>query len=64
MIGAVLVEVAEKDVGHIEKTLDGVPVGRVTENRELRIDTGDRRVDMPMETLIAAWEKPFREVAR
>ncbi len=63
MIGAVLIELPEKDSILAEKELGAVPVGRIAEASGLCFHTGNEILALDMDELVSSWEKPFREVA-
>jgi len=62
MIGAVLIEVEEKNTEKVRKDLNGVFVGEIVEDYTLTINTGSIEFSVSMEELVATWEKPFYEV--
>jgi phosphoribosylformylglycinamidine synthase len=62
-IGSILIEAEEGEAARVEKTLDAIPVGRVTGTAELSIQMGSMTVAAEIDGLIREWEKPFREVA-
>jgi phosphoribosylformylglycinamidine synthase II len=62
-VGCILVEVAEGGADAAARTLDALPLGRVTETPDLSIRMGKWTVTAGMEGLIGEWKKPFREVA-
>ena len=64
MIGAMVIEVEEEDVIKIENHLQGIPLGKIIEERVLCLDTGKINISLSMDALISVWEKPFQEVAR
>ena len=63
MIGAMLVEVEEKDVPELVNTLDAVPVGSVSDTDRINISSSRHRLSLNIESLKSDWEKPFREFA-
>ena len=63
MVGAVLIEISDKDAAQAEKELNAVPVGRTTMASELSFRMGNETLALDMDELVSCWEKPFREVA-
>ena len=62
MIGAILIEVEEKDTEEVRENLNGVFVGEIIEDYTLTIDTDSIEFSVSMEELVTTWEKPFYEV--
>ncbi|MFH1941661.1 MAG: AIR synthase-related protein [bacterium] len=62
-IGAILIEIEEKNTHRIETDLDGILLGRIKDEFNIAVKTDSMTVQLPMQDLISAWEKPFREVA-
>jgi phosphoribosylformylglycinamidine synthase len=64
MIGAVLIEVSEKNISKMKKNVSAIPIGRIIQEFSIQLDLKTQSFCFPMSELIEEWEKPFQEVAR
>ncbi|MCK5148258.1 hypothetical protein KAR48_15990 [bacterium] len=62
-IGTMIIEVNSDDAGPVSDALGGIIIGNVKNKPELTILTEDGNISLTIDSMVKAWERPFREVA-